>query len=207
MTGDLVVRWIVTALLGVSIVGYLYVLGAERSRWPSAVNHVLHLIMAMAMIVMAWPAGEHLPVVAPMVFFLLAAAWFVVAGARGCGGRPDRVTNGYYATMMVAMAWMYAVMHGGPLDQTGHPAHHPHAEMSGMAMSGSATAGTAFASGWIAVVNATASVAFVAATVWWLYRCFAVRATASCSAPVARVELLSQALMAASIALMLAPMF
>ncbi|OHV01319.1 DUF5134 domain-containing protein [Mycobacterium talmoniae] len=205
MTGDLVVRWIVTVLLGVSIAGYLYVLGADRSRWPSAVNHVLHLVMAVAMVVMAWPIGEHLPVVAPMAFFLLAAAWFVVAGSRGCGGGPDRVTNGYYAAMMVAMAWMYAVMHGGPLDQTGHPAHHPHAEMSGTAMS--ATAGTASASGWIAVVNTIASVGFAAATVWWVYRCFAARSTATCSAPVARVELLSQALMAASIALMLAPRF
>ena len=73
---------------------------------------MLHIVMSAAMLVMAWPMGARLPTVGPMVFFMLAAAWYV-AMVILADARPGRVANVYHVFMMSAMAWMYAVMNGG----------------------------------------------------------------------------------------------
>jgi hypothetical protein len=209
---DPALRWIVTVLFCVSITGYVYVLVAQHRRWICTVNHLLHLVMSVAMIAMVWAVGMDLPAFGPMVFFLLAAVWFLVVACRVSCNNSDRVTNGYYAVMMTAMAWMYAVMDGSLPGQTGqHSTDHtvsgsPGMEMHGMDMSGPEISWTVSEPGWITIVNWIVTVGFAVAAVYWLYRYFADRATnpAPHRARLANLGLLCQAFMAAGIAIMFA---
>jgi Ca2+/Na+ antiporter len=214
LISGLVLRWIVTVLFGVSIAGYVYVLVAQHGRWVCTVNHLLHLVMSVAMIAMVWPIGMGVPTVGSMVFFLLAAVWFLVVVYRVSSDISDRVTNGYNAVMMTAMAWMYAVMRGNLPGQTDqHLADQtvsgsPGMEMGGMDMSAPELSWTPPEPGWITTVNWIAAVGFAVAAVYWLYRYFyfADRATdpASHTAKPANLGLLSQAFIAAGIAVMFA---
>ena len=213
MIDDLALRWIVTALFAAGIVGYAYIIAAQPIRWTCTVNHLLHLAMSTAMIVMAWPAGMGLPTVGPMVFFLLAAVWFVLASGRVSSGIPDFLISSYHAVKMTAMAWMYAVMSGRLPGQTCHSSDHtvassPGVHMAGMDMSGPETSWSAAEPGWITTVNAFASVGFAAAALYWLYRYFDEHR----SEPVARSAYLThlaplcQAFMAAGTAIMFSVM-
>lgn len=148
MIGDLALRWAVTVLFGASLAGHLYGLAAQRERWICTVERLLHIVMCAAMVVMAWPIGMELPTLGPMVFFLAAAVWFVLVVAHVFSADADRLANGYHAVMMAAVAWLYAVMSGGP----------PEPE-------------------WITTVNWIAAVGFASAAVYWLYQYFAQRKT------------------------------
>ncbi|UEA57918.1 DUF5134 domain-containing protein [Gordonia otitidis] len=141
MIDNLALRWVVTVLFAIAAALTVYAMVRQRLHWPAYVGHVLHLIMALAMIVMAWPFSMSWPTTGPMIFFIVAAVWFlatlafpssVLADAEcGCGdvctcgahcgcvpatdsvfGRSVAV---YHAAMMGAMAWMYAVMNGSLL--------------------------------------------------------------------------------------------
>ncbi|MEO9017549.1 MAG: DUF5134 domain-containing protein [Mycobacterium sp.] len=198
-------------MFAASIAGYAYVLVAQHGRWTCTVNHLLHLVMSVAMIVMAWPVGIGLPRVGPMIFFLLTAVWFVLMTARTSSGIGDRLTNGYNAVMSSAMVWMYALMNASLPGQTAHLSHHGLSGSAGMEMTGMDTSGsemslTATEPGWITTVNWIATVGFVVATLYWLYRYFAERGTNSVShtAPLPPIGLLSQGLMAVGFALMFA---
>lgn len=175
MIDDLALRWIVTALFAAGIAGYVYIIVAQPVQWKCTVNHLLHLAMSAAMIVMAWPTGMSLPTIGPMIFFLLAAVWFAIAPGRAPGNISARVINSYHAVKMAAMAWMYAVMSGSLPGQACHPSDHtrafsPGSHMAGMDMSGPEASWSAAEPEWIATVNAFASVGFAAAAVYWLYR-------------------------------------
>jgi Ca2+/Na+ antiporter len=213
LIGGLVLRWLVTALFVASIAGYVYILVAQHGRWICTVNHLLHLVMSVAMIAMVWLVEMGLPTVGPMVFFLLAAVWFLVVAYRVSSDISDRVTNGYNAVMMTAMAWMYAVMRGSlPGQQTGQRladqmvSGSPGMEMGGMDMSAPELSWTPPEPGWITAVNWIAAVGFAVAAVYWLYRYFADRTTkpASRTAHPANLGLLSQGFIAAGIAVMFA---
>ncbi|OBI14707.1 hypothetical protein A5712_00370 [Mycobacterium sp. E2327] len=203
MMGD-VVRWIVTALFGVSIATYSYTLVAQRGRWTSAVNHLLHLAMSAAMILMAWHAGMELPSAGPIAFFLLAALWFACLAGRVSR---DRVTNSYYAVMMTAMAWMYAGMSGDhqpnlampdsmAMDSSGMDINGPALEMSAPQLS-SSVAGP---------VNLIATFGFAVVALYWPCRYIASRRThpEPRATLVARLEPIYQAFTAAGTALMFA---
>ena len=125
MIQDLLLRWIVTTLFVISATECVYGIAAGRRSWTGLVGNSLHALMAIAMAVMAWPRGADLPATGPLLFFLLAAAWFIALTL----GRPGhRRANAYHAGMMLAMAWMYAVMNGGLLpassDVASAGAHH-----------------------------------------------------------------------------------
>jgi hypothetical protein len=200
---DLFLRWIVTALFVVSALECGYAIMTGRRAWTHNVGHLLHFVMAVAMAVMAWPRGAALPTTGPMVFFGLAAVWFLtitVTTAR------HRAVAGYHAFMMLAMAWMYAVMNGGLLPgQTASGTPPARASPMAMAMPGmdmSGAAGTPPAPaypGWIDALDWLCTVVFVGAAVWWLYRFFVVR-----QADPARRHLgiACQAMMAAGMAVM-----
>src|SRR5271156_1226636 len=104
--------------------------------------------MSVAMALMAWPWGAELPTTGPMVFFLLAALWFAVVALTGAGAG-HRVINGYHCLMMLAMAWMYALMNGQLVPRRSSGDHGgsapgmnmPGMEMPGMDMSGSGAPG------------------------------------------------------------------
>lgn len=146
--------------------------------------------MCAAMVVMAWPVGMKLPIPGPMVFFLAAAVWFVLVAGHAFSADAGRLTNGYHAIMMAAVAWLYAVMTGGPLgDSSDHT-------MPSMDMSVPRTAEP----GWVIAVDWIAAVGFASAAAYWLYRYFAQRK----SSPVLLGDwgTLCQAFMASGMAIM-----
>lgn len=170
MIGDLALSWAVTLLFGASFAGHAYGLIAQRERWICTVERVLHIVMCAAMVVMAWPVGMKLSTLAPMAFFLAAAAWFVLVAAHVFSGDAGRLANGYHAVMMAAVAWLYAVMSSGPLSGRGHSPDHT---MPGMDMPVPDTSEP----GWITTVDWIAAVGFASAAAYWLYRYFAQRET------------------------------
>jgi hypothetical protein len=114
------------------------------------------------------------------------------------------------------MAWMYAVMNGRLLPgqssgsasgATAHHAGHAGMDMPGMDMSGMGTAHAAASSGpgypaWIATLNWVCAIGFAIAAVFWLYRYLVVRISNSSGDPVRHLGMLSQAMMAAGMAIM-----
>jgi hypothetical protein len=208
LMSDLTLRWIVTALFGVSIATYAYILVAQRRRWTSTVSHLLHLTMSAAMILMAWRVGMHLlPTVGPMIFFLLAGAWFMGAAGRMSWASSHRLTNYYYAVMMAAMAWMYASMNGVLPGHTGHTLSGPSANsMSPSEMLAQDMSPTEPGPGWITHVNWIATLSFAAVAMYWPCRYLAERRTNPTlpAAQLGHVQMLAQAFSAAGTALMFA---
>jgi hypothetical protein len=209
LMGDVALRWVVTMLFGASIATYVYILVAQRDRWTSTVNHLLHLVMSVVMILMAWGVGMSLPTAPSMIFFLLAGIWFGRAVCRMSTPASDRLTNGYYAMMMAAMAWMFAAMNGRLPSQFGHLSDHaqsaaaaidmPGADMPAHEMSAAETA-----TDWIATVNRIATLGFVVVALYWACRYLAARRTnpmPSAEQP-PRLESLYHACTAAGTALM-----
>ncbi|MDH6194634.1 hypothetical protein M2272_001263 [Mycobacterium frederiksbergense] len=181
MIADLALRWVTTVLFGLSAIECAYALTRSHGRSSAAVGHALHLVMAIAMLVMAWPRGAELPALGPMYFFLAAAVWFL-AGLLKSDTSGSRLVNGYHTAMMLAMAWMYAVMDGNvlthpeePIEMTGH-------DMHAMQAAGHHDGGTAMAMDhsamqppWVPAINWLLTIGFVIATTVWLYRYFAAR--------------------------------
>ncbi|MCV7345825.1 DUF5134 domain-containing protein [Mycolicibacterium rhodesiae] len=217
MIADLTLRWVVTLLFVFAAAECLSTLVVGDRRPPAVVSQLLHVVMAVAMAVMAWPWGAALPTVAPMVFFLLATLWFVAVTASPiCAGH--RIAGVYHALMMLAMAWMYAVMNGrllpGQASSTGDPAtpagssgHAGHAGMNmpGMDMSGTAAAADSTGGGYPAYIdtlNWVCTIGFAVAAVFWLYRYLAVRMNREPAATARPLGILCQSMMAAGMAIM-----
>lgn len=165
MIGDPTLRWIVTALFGVTIATSSYALVAQRRKWTSTVNHLVHVAMSAAMILMAWRAGIDLPTFAPIGFFALAGVWFACLAGRVAR---DRMTNYYYAVMMAAMAWMYAAMKGGA-----HAASDSMA--SGMDMSAHQMPWAPAGPAWVSAVNWVVTLGFAVVALYWPCRYLAER--------------------------------
>lgn len=209
MIQDLTLRWVVTALFVAGAAESLRTLLTRRHPATVAVGFALHVIMAVAMAVMAWPRGADLPTRAPMVFFLFAAVWFVAVAVRSAEGR---AANAYHALMMLAMSWMYAAMGGLPLRRAtaaastdvpggmpsgaGHGAHAGHGGHSGHG-------GASSSLDWAGMLNWACAVGFAAAAAYWVFRAAATRRRSDASPyPGA----LSQAALAAGMAIMFAVM-
>jgi hypothetical protein len=181
---DIFLRWIVTALFVLSAAECLLAIATGRRTWAHVVGSLLHFIMSVAMVVMAWPWGATLPTIGPLVFFLLATVWFVALGFTDVG---HRVVNCYHALMMLAMSWMYAVMNGNLLrgqggtarDTEGATSPHPSmpgTDMPGMDMSGMSTSSSGGGyPAWIDAINWVGTIGFAIAAFWWLYRYFTLR--------------------------------
>ncbi len=206
MIHDLTLRWVVTILFGLSAAECLATLFTGDRRWVGTVSNVLHVVMAVAMAVMAWPWGAELPTTAPMVFFLLAAVWFVVLTVSSAGAG-HRLANGYHGLMMLAMAWMYAVMNGNILpgrseDLHTMPGGHMHGmDMPGMDMSGAGESASG-SPAWITAINWLLAVGFAVATVCWLYRFFTIRRSGAAELLQGRFGVLCMSMMAAGMAIM-----
>lgn len=219
MIGDLALRWFVTVLFVLAAAECLYALAVGNRRPATVVSQLLHIVMAVAMAVMAWPWGAALPTVAPMVFFLLATGWFVAVTASPLG-TGHRIAGSYHALMMLAMAWMYAVMNGHVLPgqasyvadagsaQSGASGHAGHAGMNmpGMDMPGMATP-MADSSGlgypaYITTLNWVCTVGFGLAAAYWLVRYLAMRMDREPSDAGVPLGCLCQSMMAAGMAIM-----
>jgi Domain of unknown function (DUF5134) len=212
LIADLALRWVVTVLFALSAAECTYAFAGSRGRPSAAVSQLLHMAMAVAMLVMAWPGGAALPTLGPMFFFLAAAMWFL-AGLLRSGTSENRLVDGYHAAMMLAMAWMYAVMNGNVLVRrtdaidAGHdmPATHTtghHGGGTAMAMDHAAAVDhTAVQPLWIPAINWLLTIGFVIATTVWLYRYFAARQRSDPS-PFSHFGTLCRAMMAAGMAIM-----
>ena len=181
--GDVALRWIVTTLFGASIATYVYILVAQYGRWTSTVNHLLHLAMSAAMILRAWGVGMSLPAAGPVIFFLLAGVWFARAAGRMSTAPRDRLTNGYYAVMTAAMAWMFTAMNGRLPSQFGHWFDHAQSAAPAMGMSGTDIGAhemspTEPADQWIVAVNWIATLGFTVVALYWACRYLAPRRAA-----------------------------
>ncbi|BBY66201.1 DUF5134 domain-containing protein [Mycolicibacterium helvum] len=220
MIHDLALRWFVTILFVLGAAECLYALAVGNRRPATVVSQLLHVVMAVAMAVMAWPWGAALPTVAPMVFFLFATGWFIAVTASPLGAG-HRIAGAYHALMMVAMAWMYAVMNGRLLpgqasyvadtvhagSSAGASGHAGHAGMNmpGMDMSGPDTATADGISGYpvyITVLNWMCTVGFALAAGYWLVRYLAIRMDREPADAGSPLGCLCQAMMAAGMAIM-----
>jgi hypothetical protein len=181
MIQDIFLRWIVTALFVLSAAECVFAIATGRRTWTLVVGRLLQFVMSVAMAVMAWPLGATLPTIGPLVFFLLAAVWFVAVGFTD---DDHRVVNGYHGLKMLAMSWMYAVMNGNLLPGQGsttcneHNVMSQHTNMPGMDMSGvdDSSSGGGYPA-WIDTVNWIWAIGFAIAALWWLYWYFAQQKT------------------------------
>lgn len=212
MITDPTLRWVVTILFAFSAAECAYGVVAARHRPVGLVGNLLHLAMAVAMGVMAWPWGAQLPTLAPMLFFLAGAVWFAVVALVFADSAAGRGAAAYHTAMMLAMAWMYAVMNGTVLpgrgaggSATGHAGHQ---SMPGMDMSGSDMAGvqSTGSPAWVPIVNWMWTLVFALATLFWVYRYFLARRTEPGGGAAAHLGTLCQAAMAAGMAIMFAVM-
>lgn len=227
MIQDVALRWFVTVLFGFSAAVCVRAIVTGRHSRRGMISHGLHAVMAVAMAVMAWPRGADLPTLAPMIFFAAAALWFAVITVTA---GEHRAANGYHTLMMLAMAWMYAVMGGLPLQKaaqsdmagmsdmpdmpgmgaaSGHAGHAGHAGHGGHGGHGSHAAAahtTDDGAAWIGVLNWVCAVGFGIAAVFWLYRFITVRVQGRDSEPGQSVGILCQVAMAAGMAIMFAVM-
>ena len=206
MIADPLLRWVVTVLFVLSAAEKVYAMVTSHRAGAYVVSHLLHLLMAVAMAVMAWPRGAGLPTTGPMLVFVGATAWFVGVVLRYRG---HRLINGYHAVMMLAMAWMYAVMSPNllPHGRSGETAAAaPMAGMPGMpGMDAPASpAGVAVLAqpGYVVVLNWVCTVGFAVATLWWLYRYFGQRKAEPAQPAHRFLGDASQAMMAAGMAVM-----
>jgi hypothetical protein len=162
MIDDIVLRWVVTGLSALSAAGWGIAVLSQHRSWTDVVRCGLHFAMAIAMAVMVWPWRAQLPATGPAVFFLLATLWFLASAVVPAESVPLRTVYGYHALMMLAMAWMYAFIHG--LLLPGHSPKHHHMDMH---MADAVVPTTAGAPGWIAAINWFSFVGFAVAAVFW----------------------------------------
>ncbi len=134
MIHDIVLRWVVSGLFALTAVEYGVAVITKPRPWTSAVNHALHVVMAVAMVVMAWPWSTRLHTAGPAVFFLLAAVAFAAMAIFAMRTTSRRELYFYHGLMMLATAWMYDIM-DSHLMPAG-PSTQPDMSMPGMDISG-----------------------------------------------------------------------
>lgn len=160
------------------------------------------------MILMVWRVGLDLPAIAPMLFFLLAGLWFVCIAVLVRSQSGERLKTCYYAAMMAAMAWMYALMGAGLAGHTTHAHNHASASVnmgaSTMPMPSHEMSPVTPEPSWITAANWIAALGFAAVALYWSSRLFGERRTLRVppATRLARMEPLHQAFTAAGTAVM-----
>ncbi|OSC36868.1 DUF5134 domain-containing protein [Mycobacterium decipiens] len=208
MIADLMLRWVVTGLFALSGTGYAVRILTRRQPWTAVVSHSVHLVMAIAMVVMAWPWGARLPTTGPALFFLLATVWFVTMTVLAARTIAQRAVWIYHASMVAAMAWMYAVMDGHLLPGQSGAHHRASADMSmpGMDMATTHPPGCGGSPGWISSVNWFWLLGFAVAALYWVYRSVIERPRGGAGFLRSSLTRFGQAMMAAGMAIMFAAM-
>ncbi|AOS64204.1 DUF5134 domain-containing protein [Actinoalloteichus hymeniacidonis] len=123
-------QWLFTLGFGLAAVGFLRGVLARRTEGtgpdlPGRVSALTHLVMCVAMIAMTWPWGMSVPATPQLVFFTLAAAWFLALAvgrmraepadglsstARRRGLPSGLASQLHHSLMMAAMVWMIVIM-------------------------------------------------------------------------------------------------
>lgn len=178
MIHDLLLRWIVTGLFALTATECVVAIVGKRRPWTWVVSHGLHFVMAVAMVVMAWPSAAQLPSTGPTVFFLLAATTFVAMAVVVARTTALRIRYSYHTLMMLATAWMYAMMNAQWYPARTSPQHHaqpPMSSMPGMDMTGMAMPASTGSPIWFSAVNWFAAGVFAIAALFWAYWYFVKR--------------------------------
>jgi hypothetical protein len=173
MIHDIVLRWIVIGLFALTAVEYGVAVVTKRGPWTSAVNHALHFVMAIAMVVMAWPWSAQLPTTGPAVFFLLAGVSFVAMAVFAVPTTAGRELYVYHGVMMLATAWMFAIMNGHLMPA--RSSTQPNMSMPGMDMSPMNMPASPAGNEppiWFGVVGWVGAAGFALAAIFWTYRYF-----------------------------------
>jgi hypothetical protein len=168
MIHDIVLRWIVIGLFALTAVEYGVAVFTKRTPWTSVVNHALHFVMAVAMVLMALPICAQLPTTGPTIFFLLAGLSFVAMAAFAVRGATRRGLYVYHGLMMLSTAWMYAIMNSHLMPA--RASAKPDMSMPGMDMSTMDMPASNESPLWFSAVGWVGAVGFAAAAVFWTYR-------------------------------------
>jgi len=144
------------------------------------------------------------------LYILLAGLWFARAAGRISTATGERLTNGYYAVMMAAMAWMFAAMNGRLPGQIGHSFDRAPSEALAMNMSETdmtsthQMSSTGTGAQWITMVNWVATLGFGIVALYWACQYIARRRIGPVlrTGQLARLEPLYQVCTAAGTALM-----
>lgn len=178
MIHDLVLRWVVTGLFSLTAAECVLAIIAKRRPWTWVVSHGLHFVMAIAMVVMAWPWGAQVPSTGPAAYFLLAAMTFVTMAVIVARTAHLRVRYGYHASMMLATGWMYAIMNTQlfPVRSSTHDVAQPTMpSMPGMDMAGPEVPASSGPPEWFSAVSWVGTIGFSIAAVFWTYWYFVKR--------------------------------
>jgi Trk-type K+ transport system membrane component len=178
MIHDLVLRWVVTGLFSLTAAECLLAIVAKRRPWTWVVSHGLHFVMAVAMVVMAWPWGAQSQSTSPAAIFLLAAVTFVTMAIVVARTTALRVRYSYHAVMMLATGWMYAIMNAQLIpfqSNTKNIAQPATSSMPGSDMAGMDMPTSSGSPMWFSAVGWLGTVGFAVAAIFWMHRYFAER--------------------------------
>lgn len=173
MIGEPPLRWAITLLFAASVAMYAYLVVAQRGRWTGRLTHLLHLTMSVAMVLMVWRVGLDLPAIGPTLFFLLAGVWFLGVAVWAPSVSRQRLKTCYYAAMMGAMAWMYALMSGAVPGVSAHLHSQPASavmDMPGMQPPAHDRTPPTTGVSWVSAANWIGVAAFAAVALYWSYR-------------------------------------
>ncbi|MFG2797869.1 DUF5134 domain-containing protein [Streptomyces pseudovenezuelae] len=131
-------RWVLSLMFAVPVVYGAWKVVSPGAGVEARVDHVLHAVMGVLMIAMAWPWGMDVPVLPQVVLFAAGALWFLAAAPfRGHGTSRGQAVSAAlpHVVMMGAMAWMVSAMapSGSTASDAGPGGMH---DMAGMDMSG-----------------------------------------------------------------------
>jgi hypothetical protein len=162
VVSDVALRWALTGVFLASIALYARQAVGAGSR-QQRFGWWLHVLMAAAMIAMAWPAGMSIPTLLYVLVFTAAALYFVYFAVFG----PRLDHTAYHAVMMAAMVAMAVVMPAAAMPTISSAAamgSDAHMSMAGMA---SGHAGGAWAPpAWVSVTCGLATAGFLGAALW-----------------------------------------
>jgi hypothetical protein len=162
VVADLALRWALTGVFLASIALYARrAVGAGS--WQQRFGWWLHVLMAAAMIAMAWPAGMSIPTLLYVLVFTAAALYFVYFAVFG----PRLDHTAYHAVMMAAMVAMAVVMPAAAMPAMSSATamgSDQHMSMAGM---GSGYAGVSWTPPtWVSVTCGLATAGFLGAALW-----------------------------------------
>lgn len=164
MITSLALRWALTILFVVCTGLYgRQAIGARA--WPPRLAWWLHVLMAVAMIAMAWPAGMGIPTLLYVPVFTVGALYFVYLGVFG----PAVNHSFYHAVMMAAMVAMAVVMPSAMSGMSATPGVPGMSAMPDMPMAGAGVAhaaGSAAPPAWVSVLCGLAAAFFLGVALW-----------------------------------------
>lgn len=133
--GDPVMSWTLTVVFALTAAYCVLRVIAGRS-WIDRIHNGAHAAMSVVMLAMPWEWYTGIPTALQIVFFAVAASWYICLAlfrtrarmADDTGHHQHRWFLWYHAAMMAAMVWMAVAMMPMP------PSHQRVAEMSSTKM-------------------------------------------------------------------------